>query len=244
MEVNMKKYVGIISIFLLVGIFLQSQTLQTKPPTKKLVMLSKIYVKVLCMNKWDDGRVTNTAMVVLREGNQSGPVINNASVMVNGRTLSFNTSINEYMGNIGTLTQGQKVPISIKTRDKRNISGYVQASYFVRITSPRPFVPLPILSLRPVKGSITVKWIFSNGGIYLVVFKILRGETQLFSTDVNGSSYTINLKALGLKVLPTDGIKARVISPWTDNFHFVGLVAPGSKGQFFTSATVSIRLRK
>lgn len=240
----MKKYAGIISIFLLVGIFLQSHTLQTKPPARKFVKLSNIWVKVLCMNKWDDGRVTNTAMVVLREGNQSGPVINNASVTVNGRTLSFNTSINEYTGNIGTLTQGQKVPVSIKAMDGRKIAGYVQATYFVRITSPKPFAQFPILSPRPVKGSITVKWIFSNGGIYLVVFKVLRGETQLFSTDVNGSSYTIKLKALGLKILPTGGIKARVISPWTEIFHFGGSFAPGSKGQFFTSATVSIRLRK
>ena len=241
----MKKYIGIICILLLVGIVLQSQTLKTKPTAKDLTLLSKIWVKVLCKNEWNDGRVNNTAMVILKENNQSGPVINNAAVRVNGQILSFNNSISEYVGNIGSLSQGQKVPIKINIGRKTEISGYVQASYFVTITSPKPYAQFPVLGLESsVKDSITVKWKFSNNMIYLVVFKILRGETQLFSTDVNGSSYSINLKALGLKILPTGDIRARVISPWTDKFNFVGPVAPGSRGQFYTSATVSIRLRK
>ena len=237
----MKKYTGIICVLLLVGIVLQSQTLKTKPATKDLTLLSKIWVKVLCMNKWNDGRVNNTAMVVLKENNQSGRVINNAVVTVNGQMLSFDSSISSYNGNIGSLSQGQKVPIKITTGRKPEISGYVQASYFVTITSPKPFVQFPVPGPKPVKDSVTVKWKFSNNMVYLVVFKILRGETQLFSTDVNGSSFTINFKTLGLKVPPGDVIRARVISPWTEKYNIVGPIAPGSKGQFFTSATVSIR---
>jgi hypothetical protein len=34
-----------------------------------------------------------------------------------------------------------------------------------------------------------------------------------------------------------------VISPWTEKYHFLGPIAPGSKGQFFTNATVSIRTK-
>lgn len=240
----MKKYAGIICILLLMGIVLQSQTLKTKPATKDLTLLSKIWVKVLCMNKWDDGKVNNIAMVVLKENNQSGPAINNAEVMVNGHKLRFNSSISEYEGNIGSLYQGQKVPFKITTKRKTEISGYVQASYFVTIISPKPFAQFPVVSPEPVKDSITVKWKFSNNMVYLVVFKILRGETQLFSTDVNGSSYTINLKTLGLKVPPGDVIRARVISPWTEKYHFIGPIDPRSKGQFVTSATVSIRSRR
>jgi hypothetical protein len=238
----MKKYTSIICILLLVGIVLQSQTLKTKPAAKDLTMLSKIWVKVLCINEWNDGKVNNKAMVVLKENNQTGPAINNAVVTVNGQMLSFDSSISSYMGNIGSLSQGQKVPIKINIGRKTEISGYVQASYFVTITSPKPYAQFPVLGHEPsVKDSVTVKWKFSNNRVYLVVFKILRGETQLFSTDVNGSSYTINFKTLGLRIPPSDVIRARVISPWTEKYNFIGPIAPGSKGQFFTSATVSIR---
>jgi hypothetical protein len=177
-------------------------------------------------------------MVVLRERNQSGSVLNNAKVTVNGQMLSFNSSINEYKGNIGSLSQGQKVPVKIKTREGREISGHVQATYFVTISSPKPFTQFSIFMPIPIK------WKFSNGNIYQIVFKILRGETQLFSTDVNGSSYTINPKAPRPNIPFIDFNRARVISPWTERYHFIGPFASGSKGQFFTSATVSIRFKK
>lgn len=234
----MRKFAAIAWIFLLFGCLVYSQTLELKPSTKRLIIAKKIWVKALCMNKWIDNNVTNSAMVVLKENNQSGQVINDAKVMVNGQMLSFNGSIQEYMGNIGSLSQGQKVGINIKTRDGREVSGYVQVSSFVSISTPTPFAVFSIPSPIPVK------WKFSNRKIYQIVFKILKGEIQLFSTDVNGSAYIINLKALGLKVLPGELIRARVISPWSENYHFTGPIATGCKGHFFTSATVTIRVNK
>jgi hypothetical protein len=234
----MKKNAGIICILLMMGIFLQSQTLKTKPVEKRLTLVGKIWVKVLCMNKWDDGNVTNTAMVVVKERNQSGPVINNARVEVNGRLLTYNAGISEYKGNIGNITTGQKVPFVINTKDGRKVTGYVEASYFVIITTPKPLAQFSLLDPIPVK------WKFSNNRTYLVVFKILQGESELFSTDVNGSSYIIRQRGSGLKRPLSNVIRARVISPWTDRYHFDGAFAAGSKGQFFTSATISIRIKK
>lgn len=185
--------------------------------------------------------VSNQAIVTLKERNSTGTPITGALVTVNGRTLSFNNSIREYLGNIGNITPGQKVPFSIKTKDKRQLSGYVVASYFVAIVKPRPN------TLFAANKPIKVDWKFNPGATHLVVFKILRGNTQMFSTDVNGNSYTINLMAPAMgrlsRLVPAE-INAKVISPWTEKYKITGTYAPGSKGQFFSSATVTIRLKK
>lgn len=231
----MRKSYVIVSIVLLVGIVMQAQVFKGKNVATPH-LLNKIWIKVLCMNKWIDGRVYNTSLVNLRENSQTGSVIRDAKVMVNGSMLTFNSGIQEYSGNIGALSPGQKIQIKISTPDGRIISGYVKAAYFVSITKPTPFA-----SSLPDKP-IPVKWRFSNSLVYQVVFKILKNESPLFSTDINGSSYFINLGGIRLPVLSGDTIKAQVISPWSDVHHFLGPIAPGSKGQFFTSAAVSIRI--
>jgi hypothetical protein len=239
MEVKMKKLVVAICVVLLLSVSIQGQVQTLKPQklTTKALLLHRLWVKVLCMNKWNDNTVANSAMVVLKEKNQSGAVISDAKVVVNGRLLAFNAGIQTYMGNIGLLRKGQKVPIKIKTKDGRKVTGWVKATYFVKIVAPSPFTPF--LHTAP----IPVHWKFNDGATYLIVFKILRGETQLFSTDVNGSVYTINLGALGFKVNPPEVLRSRVISPWTEDYVLTGPVAVGSKAQFFTSATVSIKIQ-
>ncbi len=220
---------------------MQGQMVKPKPGVRGLTLLPKIFIKVLVMNKWNNGMAVNSAIVSLKNGSSGGTAINNAVVMVNGRSLSFIASIQEYSGSIGSVTPGQKVQFNVKTKDKRELSGYVVASYFVSIVNPRPNTTFNMA--KPIK----VDWKFNPGATYLVVFKILKGETQLFSTDVNGNSYTINLAGPGGIRLPgliPSEINARVISPWTEKYKIIGTYAAGSKGQFFASANVTIRLKK
>lgn len=237
----MKRLTAIICIVLLMTVFLQAQMVKKKPAVPGRLLLAKLYAKVLVMNKWENGVAVNSAIVTLKNGSSAGSPINKAVVMVNGQRLSFNMSIREYSGNIGRVTPGQKVPFSIKTTDKRELSGHVVASFFVFIVSPKPN------TLFSASKPIKVDWKFNPGATHLVVFKILRGSTQMFSTDVNGNSYTINLagpRALRLPGLLPSEIKAQVISPWTQKYKMIGPYAAGSKGQFFASATVTIRLKK
>lgn len=237
----MKKITAVICIVLLTAVLMQAQAVKRKPAVSGIAILTKLYVKVLVMHKWENGRAANSAIVTLKEGSFSGAAINNAVVTVNGRGLTFNNSIREYSGNIGRVTPGQKVQFSVKTKDKREVSGHVVASYFVSIVKPLPN------TLFSASKPIKVEWKFNPGATHLVVFKILRGNTQMFSTDVSGNSYTINLVGPGAlrlpRVLPAE-INARVISPWDENYKLTGPYAMGSKGQFFASATVKIRLKK
>ena len=233
----MKKFLIFIFTFVLFFSLIQSQSIKKITPKKPFKLLTKYYVKVLCMNKWKNGSISNSAMVVLKKMSSTGPVINDAKVVVNNKLLTFNSSINEYMGNIGNVNPGNAIYLKIKFKNGDVINGKVLAKYFIKIIHPTKFQDFK------KTDTIRVAWRFSDGGIYPIVLTILKGSTQLYTLSVPGGlTHSLVLSALALPISAGDVIDISVISPWVSVFNFSGPYAAGSKGDFFSRATVSVKI--
>ena len=241
-----KKSIIWVCVCILAGAGLWAQT-KAKPIGMPLTadrLVVRPWVKTLLMHNWSNGVTGFSAMVVVKRGSSAGPVIRNARVEVNGVMLPFTASTQSYFRGIGTVSPGNKVSVRVRTRTGEVVKGWVRCGPAARITRPPAGATVSVGGrLRPHLRRRLVEWAFSDGNTYLVVFKILKSQTELFSTDVNGSRYFLNLAAMGVSVVPGDVIEARVISPWSDIHEYVG-AASGSEGHYFSSAWVPLRVIK
>lgn len=229
----MKKLTLFVMILALVSlpVFSNPQEIDDSASVNRLRALEKVWVKVICRNRSEDGHIENISLVVVKRGNESGSVIDRARVKVNGVTIPFNSGIQEYMGTIGNVIPGSGVKFEIKTPEGAVIKGSVEATFFLElIRTPHP------AHLQP---SARITWKYSGNMVHKSYVRLIRSSVDLFYAEVTGSSYQFDLVSLGIGK-NTAGLKATVASPVTTVYTFTGPVAPGSSGRFFATAAISL----
>jgi hypothetical protein len=194
-----------------------------------------VHVYVLCENHWENGRVINQADVDVRDGTSFGPAISDAAVSVNEHDLSFDQDTRTYRGIIGDIEQWQRIPILIRSRDKRVIRGHIVVVFMVKIVQPAPWSSIPPSLQLPVK------WEYSEGSMHTVDLVVKKNAEDLRSYEISGNSTTINFKKLGTNFQRSDVIRIQIKPFWTSNYEFEGYTTKRSKAEFVTTAVLSVK---
>lgn len=73
-------------------------------------------------------RATNGAMVIVRDGTETGPIVADLTVTINGESLSFQQSVGYYSGVVPSVVSGQNVTVSVSD-GLGSVSQTVQVPY-------------------------------------------------------------------------------------------------------------------
>ncbi len=194
----------------------------------------RIHVICKCINSWTDGRVENRGEVELRDGTSFGPVLQEASVEVNGHQLQFDQENQTYKGPIGQVEQWQEIPLLIQTKDGRKVKGIIAVVFMIRITHPKPVAAVSSNQI------LQVTWDYSEGSMHTVDLEIHRVKGDPVGFEIRGNKTSIDFERLGLKIERGEKILVRILPPWTSNFEFSGNLTKRSKGYFITEAAVTL----
>jgi hypothetical protein len=197
----------------------------------------RVHVYCECHNNWINGRVTNFAVVELRDETSFGPVLSDATVEVNSQKLAFDNATQNYRGDIGNVEQWQEIPLRIQARDGRKVTGHVGVVFMVQFAEPRP------MEAVPSSGPFPVSWKYSEGSMHTIDLEIFMDEQEPVGMEVRGNHTTVDFERLGIKIGKGANIHLRVLPPWTSNYEFSGNLTRRSKAHFITSATLTARMK-
>ena len=231
-----KRFLSINLAIIVLGCFLfHPSALSTNPAVS--AASKRIHVYCECYNSWINGRVTNFAVVEIRDGTSFGPVLSDAAVEVNGQKLAFEKETQTFRGDIGTVEQWQEIPITIQTQDNRKVTGHVAVVFMVQFVEPKP------MEAVFTSGPLPVSWKYSEGSMHTVDLEIFTDDGEPVGMEVRGNHTTVDFRKLDIKIDKGSSVHLRVLPPWTSNFEFSGTLTRTSKAYFITSATLTLRLK-